>query len=113
MTVRGHPCITWGGAGAVLGLAASAWAQTGDMVSVVPLDPSTRLLVELVGAGGLPAALGALGWLLARTLATWQPRIEVVHRWPDDDGDPITALRALRRELAEVRDQLAQAGGDT
>ena len=62
-------CGAGAGTGLVLGLATVAHAQGSDLVppvGVAPADPSTILLLQLLQAGGLPAALALMGWLLGR-----------------------------------------------
>ena len=65
-----HRCMGGAVMGLVLGLATVAHAQGAvDLVpSVTPpqTDPSTALMLALLQAGGLPAALALLGWLLGR-----------------------------------------------
>lgn len=65
-----HRCAGGAVMGLVLGLATVAHAQ--GAVELVPsiappqTDPSTALMLALLQAGGLPAALALLGWLLGR-----------------------------------------------
>lgn len=65
-----HRCAAGASVGLVLGLATVAHAQGAtDLVSqasAATSDPSTMLLLQFLQAGGLPAALALLGWLLGR-----------------------------------------------
>lgn len=63
-------CIRSASLGAVLGFAAVAHAQGAAELAPVgvssPGDPSTVLMLQILQAGGLPAALALVGWLVGR-----------------------------------------------
>jgi hypothetical protein len=54
-------CLSWAACGVLAGCA--AYAQ--DPAASIPLDGGGAFL-ELVRAGGLPAVLGFIGWMLGR-----------------------------------------------
>lgn len=60
-------CIVYSGTGALLGVATLAHAQSSlPAVSQVATDPSTALLLQFLQAGGLPAALALVAWVIGR-----------------------------------------------
>ena len=63
-------CVQTASLGAVLGFAAVAHAQGAAELAPVgvssPGDPSTVLMLQILQAGGLPAALALVGWLVGR-----------------------------------------------
>lgn len=106
--MKTHRCVGWALAAASLGVAWTAWAQDPVMASTSS-DPLLDWAARLLQGGGLPAVLGALGWLAGRgslqlpisgslTLALHEEDRRLVRRLVRaiDDG-PITQPGAPRR----------------
>lgn len=62
-----HRCVWWAAVAGLLGIAWNAWAQDAAApVTAGMSDPTMDFFARLIQGGGLPAVLGALGWLAGR-----------------------------------------------
>lgn len=67
-----HTCIKYAGYGVALGVAAVGWVVSWNVAfaqgadAAAPMPDDLGLLLQLLMSGGLPAALGLLGWKLGR-----------------------------------------------
>ena len=85
-------CVVGPLLGALLGVAATAYAQ--DAVAPpVATDPTADLVLHLLQGGGLPAVLALLGWWGRGLLASGIPVRLELH--PEDRAE----VRRLRRAL--------------
>lgn len=78
-----HRCIVWAVVGCLAGCAAYAQDPAAPLVPAAP--DGMALLLQLLQAGGLPAVLGAGGWLLGRggipiTVQLSEPDRELLRR---------------------------------
>lgn len=94
-------CLVWAVFAGSLGFAFVAVGQepTASDPALTLLDPSSALLVELVGKLGLPGVLALLGLMAGRGVSSWQPTIRVVHVWDEPEQD---SLRTLRDRLERL-----------